>query len=138
MVDPQTLRERVRARLAEQRALVLRLLDLREQLPGSLFARYGTCGKETCTCRTGAKHGPYLVLSTRSAGRGAFEYLEDAQAGEVRDLVSRHRQFQDGLRRLKKVNGEVVSLLKRYQSAMAKQGRKRMRAAAPSAQKSLL
>jgi hypothetical protein len=138
MVDPQTLRERVRARLAEQRALVHRLLHLREQLPGSLFARYGTCGKETCTCRTGAKHGPYLVLSTRSAGRGAFEYLEEAQAEEVRGLVSRHRQFQEGLRRLKKVNGEVVSLLKRYQTAMARQGRSRMQTRSASAQKSLL
>jgi hypothetical protein len=138
MVDPETLRERVRARLAEQRALVSRLLDLREQLPGSLFARYGTCGKETCTCRTGPKHGPYFVLSTRSGGRGGFEYLEETQAQQARDLVVRHRQFQDGLRRLKKVNGELVSLLKRYQAAMARQGRRRMRTPSASAQKSVL
>ena len=126
MIDPETLRERVRARLGTQRALVLRLLHLREQLPGSLFARYGSCGKENCSCRTGAKHGPYFVLSTRSGGRGGFQYLEEAEAREAKDLVERHREFQDGLRRLRKVNAELVTLLRRYQSAMARKGQRRM------------
>jgi hypothetical protein len=130
MVDPETLRDRVRARLADQRALVLRLLHLREQLPGSLFARYGTCGKEACSCRTGAKHGPYFVLSTRSGGRGGFLYLEDEQAQEAKDLVDRHREFQEGLRQLRKVSAEIVSLLKRYQAGMARQGRRRLRVGA--------
>jgi hypothetical protein len=126
MVDAETLRERVRTRLAEQRGLVLRLLQLREQLPGSLFARYGTCGKESCSCRTGEKHGPYFVLSTRSGGKGGFHYLEDEQADEARALVERHREFRDGLKRLRKVNVELVSLLRRYQAAMARQGQRRI------------
>ena len=66
----------MQARLAEQRALVQSLLRLREQLQGSLFARYGECGKEGCVCRRGSKHGPYYVLSTRSGGQGGFAYLE--------------------------------------------------------------
>jgi Family of unknown function (DUF6788) len=127
MIDPETLRARIRARLADQRALVQRLLHLREQLPGSLFARYGTCGKETCSCRTGAKHGPYFVLSTRSGGRGGFQYIEDEQAQEAKDLVSRHREFQEGLRQLRKVSAEIVTLLKRYQAGMARKGQKRLR-----------
>jgi hypothetical protein len=130
MLDPDQLRERVRARLAEQRALVKRLLLLREQLPGSLFARYGTCGKETCTCRTGAKHGPYFVLSTRSAGRGGFQYLEEDQAEKAKGLVERHREFQDGIRKLRRVNAEVVTLLRRYQAAMARRGHQKLTVAA--------
>lgn len=127
MIDPETLRDRIRARLADQRALVLRLLHLREQLPGSLFARYGTCGKEACSCRTGEKHGPYFVLSTRSGGRGGFQYLEDEQAEEAKDLVARHREFQEGLRELRKVSALIVTLLRRYQAGMARQGQKRLR-----------
>jgi hypothetical protein len=34
--------------------------------------------------------------------------------------VERYR-VQDGLRRLRKLNGEIVTLLRRYQSAMSKQ-----------------
>src|SRR5262245_5308256 len=127
MTDPEVLRARIRARLQEQRVLVKRLLHLREQLPGSLFARYGTCGKETCSCRTGEKHGPYFVLSTRSGGRGGFQYLGDAQADAAKDHVGRHREFQDGLRRLRKLGAELVTLLKRYQAGMAQRGRKRLR-----------
>jgi hypothetical protein len=133
MVDPGALRDRVRARLAEQRALVEALLQLREQLPGSLFTRYGTCGKENCACRTGQKHGPYFVLSTRSGGKGGFAYLEAERADEVRGLVERHRKFRDGLRRLRKVNGEIVLLLRRYQSGMARRAERQfgLRSAAP-------
>ncbi len=130
MLDPETIRKRVRARLAEQRALVQSLLRLREQLQGSLFARYGECGKEACACRQGRKHGPYYVLSTRSGGKGGFAYLEGARLDAARSLVERHRQFQRGFRRLKKLNVELVGLMRRYQEATAKRGGKRLGIAA--------
>jgi len=127
MPSADDLRKRVRERLAEQRRLVRSLLALREQLQGSLFARYGECGKESCACRTGRKHGPYYVLSQRSGGRGAFAYLEGAGVEEARVLVSRSRTFRDGMRRLKKVNLELVDLLRRYQRTMSRKGGQRLR-----------
>jgi len=78
-VSTEAIRQRVRTKLQEQRELVEEMLRRREQLAGSLFVRFGTCGKETCVCRTGQKHGPYYVLSTRSAGRGGFSYLDEQQ-----------------------------------------------------------
>ena len=89
-----------------------------------------TCGKEAARAARGQKHGPYFVLSTRSGGKGGFQYLEEAQAEEASDLVERHREFQDGIRRLRKVNAELVTLLRRYQAAMARQGRRRLAAGA--------
>ena len=47
-LTPETIQERVRARLREQRTLVDRLLRRREQLAGSLFMRWGVCGKKGC------------------------------------------------------------------------------------------
>lgn len=122
MTSAETLRQRVRERLAEQRTLVSQLLRLREQIQGSLFARYGECGKENCACREGKKHGPYYVLSTRSAGKGGFAYLDAGRAEEAKALVSRSQEFRNGLRRLRKLNLEIVALLRRYQTAMSKQG----------------
>jgi hypothetical protein len=116
------LRGRIQERLAAQRELVQSLLGLREQLQGSLFTRYGECGKEGCACRAGNPHGPYYVLSNRSGGAGRFAYLTSAQAEAARDLVARARAFRKGLRRLQKVNEEVVGLLRRYQRAMARKG----------------
>jgi hypothetical protein len=126
MLSAETIRQRVQERLDEQRALVRDLLDRREQLQGSLFARYAVCGKESCVCRTGRRHGPYYVLSTRTSGRGGFAYLEGPRAEEARVLVDRHRKFKAGLRRLRKVNAELMGLLRRYQQAMARQGGRRV------------
>jgi hypothetical protein len=126
MLSADTIRARVRERLAEQRRVVGRLLRLREQLGGSLFARYGVCGKPSCACRSGRKHGPYLVLSTRSGGKGDFAYLDGRQARDARGLVTRHREYRRGMRRLKRVNEELVELLKRYQTATTRQATVRL------------
>jgi hypothetical protein len=126
MTSAEALRSRVRGKLHEQRSLTLELLRLREQLGGSLFARYGECGKEACACRQGRKHGPYWVLSTRSAGRGGFTYIDAAAAGEAKALVERYRAFRSGLRRLRRLNGDIVSLLRRYQIAMSRQGGRKL------------
>ncbi len=123
MID---LRSRIRTRLQEQRTLVEDLLRRREQLAGSLFVRYGVCGKEGCVCRTGRKHGPYYVLSTRSGGRGGFAYLEASQMGEARDLVKAYREYRAGMRRLRAVGERLVSLLRRYQEASMRQGTRRV------------
>jgi uncharacterized protein DUF6788 len=132
MDKADALRARIQARLLEQRELVLSLLNLREQVQGSLFARYGECGKEACACRAGQRHGPYYVLSNRTGGSGRFAYLTPAQAETARDLVSRARDFRKGLRRLRKVNEEVLTLLRRYQEAMARQGDQRIGLRAPA------
>ena len=121
-MTPDEIQQRVRARLEEQRALVEDLLRRRAQLSGSLFVRYGVCGKEGCVCRTGQKHGPYYVLSTRSAGKGGFAYLGREQMGEARELVRAYRDFRAGMRRLRKVNEALVDLLRRYQEATTRQG----------------
>jgi hypothetical protein len=126
MADLETIRRQVRTRLAEQRALVGLLLQQREQLQGSLFPRYGLCGKLSCVCRTGRRHGPYYVLSTRSAGRGAFAYLDAGDVTRARELIGRHRQFRRGLARLRKLNAELVVLLRRYQQAVVRRGGERI------------
>jgi len=120
--EAEAIRRRVLARLDEQRRLVESLLELREQLPGSLFTRYGLCGKPSCACRQGDRHGPYYVLSTRSGGRGGFAYLESSQVREARSLVSRFRTFRRGLARLRRLNEDLVKLLKRYQAAQSRRG----------------
>jgi hypothetical protein len=125
-MTPDDIRQRVRDRLLAQRGLVEDLLRRREQLAGSLFVRFGVCGKEGCVCRTGQKHGPYYVLSTRSAGKGGFAYLEASQMSEARELVKAHRDFRAGMRRLRKVNEQLVVLLRRYQEATTRQGTRRV------------
>ena len=126
MADIEVIRRQVRTRLREQGALVRLLLQQRDQLQGSLFPRYGTCGKATCVCRTGRRHGPYYVLSSRTAGRGAFAYLDADEVARARDLLARHRRFRRGMARLRRINAEVVALLSRYQQAVVRRGGERL------------
>ncbi len=133
VLTPDEIRQRVRTRLQEQRVLVEELLRRREQLAGSLFVRFGMCGKVGCVCRTGQKHGPYYVLSTRSGGRGGFAYLEASQMGQARELVKAYRDYRAGMRRLRKVNEQLVALLRRYQEATTRRGSRRV-GVAPSVQ----
>jgi len=125
-MTPEDIRQRVRARLQEQRVLVEDLLRRREQLAGSLFVRFGVCGTEGCVCRTGQKHGPYYVLSTRSAGKGGFAYLDASRMSEARELVKAYRDYRKGMRRLRKVGEQLVTLLRRYQEATTRQGTRRV------------
>jgi hypothetical protein len=83
LISADSIRARVRSRLAEQRTLVSALLRLRAQLQGSLFVRHMECGKPGCACHTGKKHGPYFVLSNRSGGRGSFAYLDAEEAARA-------------------------------------------------------
>jgi hypothetical protein len=126
MADLEAIRRQVRSRLREQGVLVRLLLRQREQLQGSLFPRYGRCGKANCVCRTGRRHGPYYVLSSRSAGRGAFAYLDAEEVERARDLLARHREFRRGLARLRRINADLVTLLRRYQQAVVRRGGERM------------
>ena len=125
-LTPDEIRQRVRTSLQEQRELVADLLRRREQLAGSLFVRFGVCGKEGCVCRTGQKHGPYYVLSTRSGGKGGFAYLEAARLSQARELVKAYREYRAGMRQLRRVNDQLVALLRRYQEATTKRGSRRV------------
>jgi len=126
-MTPDQLRVRIRETLAEQRRLVASLLRLREQLHGSLFVRYGQCGKAACACQAeGRRHGPYYVLSTRTGGRGSFSYLDAPTARGAREQVARYRAFKAGLKGLQRVNEAIVTLLRRYQQAQLRKTVRRL------------
>ena len=126
-MTPERVGDRIRETLARQRRLVASLLRLREQLHGSLFVRYGQCGKAGCACQTeGHRHGPYYVLSTRSGGRGSFSYLDAPTAREARARVARYRAFRAGLKGLQRVNASLVDLLRRYQQAQHRKSARRL------------
>ena len=118
----ERLRLKTRRLVTEQKALVQTLLRLREHLGGSLIVRWAECGKEGCACQRGDRHGPYYILSNRSGGQGGYTYLQEPQVARARDLVQRHRRFQDGLRRLKRINEGLVVALRRYREAAGRRG----------------
>jgi hypothetical protein len=118
--EAAALRKQVQKHLARQRELVRALLAVREQVQGSVFERYGRCGKGGCACRDGKGHGPYYVLSSKGEQGSGFVYLDRDQARQARQLVEASRDFRQGLGELKVLNDELVDLLRRYQKSQAR------------------
>jgi len=124
MADLVRLEQGIRDRLNEHESLVDALLQEREQIRGSLFARFAVCGKAGCVCAQGERHGPYYVLSNRSGGEGAFVYLKQEQVSRIRELVNRNRRFKKGLKRLKGLSTKLQDLFARYETSAARAGQK--------------
>jgi hypothetical protein len=124
MADLVRLEQGIRDRLTEHETLVDSLLQEREQIRGSLFARFAVCGKAGCVCAQGERHGPYYVLSNRSGGEGAFIYVKDDQVSRIRDLVNRNRRFKKGLKRLKGLSTKLHQLFERYENTATRAGQK--------------
>ncbi len=122
MADLVRLEKGIRDRLTQHDSLVVSLLEEREQIRGSLFSRFAVCGKAGCVCAQGEKHGPYYVLSNRSAGLGSFVYLKEDQVSRVRELVHRHKRFKKGLKKLKGLSSQLHEMFARYEISAAQAG----------------
>lgn len=120
--EAAALRKQVQRHLARQRELVRELLAVREQVQGSVFERYGRCGKAACACGSGKGHGPYYVLSSKRAEGSGFVYLDRTQARQVKQLVGAARDYRRGLAELKALNDALLDLMRRYQKAQARAG----------------
>lgn len=72
------------------------LLTLTSQmLFGTLSERYTTCGKATCRCARGERHGPVLQVSYRGVeGKTTGYSVPQARAEAVRTGVEAWHRFQ--------------------------------------------
>jgi hypothetical protein len=91
-------------------ALLKRIGELAEQMIfGSLAESYRTCGNPGCRCHHGgAKHGPYLAVTSRSGGKTAGYHVPAAASEEVRAGVEAWHAVQDCLRELAEMNKDSI------------------------------
>ncbi len=62
---------------------------------GSLVAVYRKCGKPTCHCATGEKHGPAWYLSRREEGRTQMRFVPPAQLERVQQSVAAFQRYRE-------------------------------------------
>jgi hypothetical protein len=66
-------------------------------LAGSLVAQYTTCGKPTCRCARGRKHGPAYYLYWKEQGRSRSRYVPREHVSAVRRQIRAYEHFQTAL-----------------------------------------
>jgi hypothetical protein len=62
-------------------------------LPGVLIAELVRCGKRSCRCAAGERHGPYLYRRWREGGRQRRAYVPANEAEQVRAAIAVWRRL---------------------------------------------
>ncbi len=78
---------------------------------GAVCVAWKRCGKPTCRCVNGQKHGPYYYVMWRARGRLTRKYLPSADVETVRAACRQRQAFQrelrDGLRQIREMRRYV-------------------------------
>ena len=69
------------------------------------------CGKKSCKCNRGGKHGPYPALSVNRLGRQKIVMIKKADAATVLNRADRYKHFQQTLARIRKIDKEINQIL---------------------------
>jgi hypothetical protein len=97
--------------LRQRKTALLRQLALPAQaIRASVVERFGTCGKPTCACHQGHKHGPYYYLTQCLAPGRVQKFLLKSQADQqaARAATDAFNRFYDGLEELSQINTELL------------------------------
>ena len=111
MAKNHTVRRKSTLALRQRRLALLRQLKPPPQaIRGSVVERFGTCGKPTCACHSGAKHGPYYFLTQCIAvGQIRKFMLKTPQSQTMaRQAVAAFNTFYDQLEELSQINAELL------------------------------
>ncbi len=105
---------RTRQALVQLREELGQLLDVfltRDPLvKGSVYTLHRRCGKPTCGCVRGARHGT-LVLSWSEGGRTRLLPLPPGRQGELRAGVRRYQRVRRARARLVKLHAQMLALI---------------------------
>lgn len=90
--------------------LLHRLAIPAQSIRASVVERFGTCGKASCPCHQGAKHGPYYYLTQCLAKGHVQKFLlkSSAEQTAARAATTAFNKFYDGLEELSQINTELL------------------------------
>ncbi len=77
---------------------------------GSVYELRRKCGKPTCGCARGERHGT-VVLSWSEAGHTRLQPLPPSRRGDLRAAVRRYQRFRRARARLVKLHTEMLALI---------------------------
>jgi hypothetical protein len=93
-----------------KRTLLLQLRLPPDLLRASCVEQFLTCGKPSCVCHRGQKHGPYYYLTLCLAVGHVRKFLlkEAPQQRQGRDGTRAYALFMEGVEELSQINAELL------------------------------
>lgn len=84
-----------------------------EMLWGSLGEVYRRCGRPSCRCVKGEKHGPVFYLTRNEGGRTRNIYIPEDLRQEVEHGVAAYRRYRELGQEIAEVNARALGLGKK-------------------------
>ena len=84
-----------------------------EMLWGSLGEVYRRCGRASCRCATGEKHGPVFYLTRNEGGRTRNIYVPEELREQVERGVAGYRRYRELGQEIAEENARVLGLGKK-------------------------
>jgi hypothetical protein len=81
-------------------------------LPGILLAELVACGKPSCRCAAGRRHGPYLYRRWREQGKQRRQYVRPCDAEAVRAALAEWRRLHPPAWPTRRALAELRQLLR--------------------------
>lgn len=100
---------------SERSALIQEQADIMEQLKGfaglirgSIFSRFSTCSRPSCSCHTGKRHGPRYYVVTTQGIRQRQHYIPNDQVGNVKRSIKKFNDLMALVDRLTAINLKLM------------------------------
>jgi hypothetical protein len=92
--DKRLLEFGSRSSLLRERAEVLtRIAELSDAMHGSVFSRYSTCSRPSCSCHQGNRHGPRSYFVFLEKGRQRQHYIPQDKVDVVQRGVKQYNEL---------------------------------------------
>jgi hypothetical protein len=119
-MDISKLRKKVYLLDVERRKIQNYLLKPQDMIRGSLYKMYRRCGNPNCKCARGDKHeGNYISMS--KDGKTHLTYVKNKHIDGVKKKTSNYKKYQRRMARIRKINKEVFSILKKIRDEKVKE-----------------
>ena len=96
--------------LSERRSRLQRkLLSPDAMIEGCIHIIYKKCGKPTCHCKDGIKHGPYTAIVRKVGGVSKLTYVDKL---DIIDKAKAYKRYNKRLASLRKINEKIFSYIR--------------------------
>lgn len=86
-----------------------KLLSPGPMVEGCLHIIYKKCGKPTCHCKDGIKHGPYTAIVRKVNGVSKLTYVDKL---DIIDKAKAYKRYNKRLASLRKINEKIFSYIR--------------------------
>jgi hypothetical protein len=108
-LKPEQIKKIVSDLSVRRERLQHKLLRLDPMIEGCIHIIYKKCGKESCHCKDGQKHGPYTAIVRKVDGKSKLTYVDKL---DIINKAKTYQKYNKRLAALRKINEEIFSYLR--------------------------